>query len=192
MRKVILLAALAMSLAVVGCGGSGGGSTSDPVAAVNSVLDALKNKQWDKIAPLLCAAKRDEISSKLDLTKAMAAAPSGVDGKAFVDAMTIDIKDRSVTQKSLSGDNAVVTLKGNLVFNVPDDKMKTYVKSIMSAGGQTPSEEQINAAVTAFKDQEQKGQPINSDVQVVKENGQWLVCSDPTQSSSAQATPAAS
>ena len=179
MRKFAILVVLALGLVVGACGGSsGGGSTADPVGAVNSLINAVVAKQSDKIPPLLCTAKRDDLTKKFDLTAALAAAPSGVDMKSIISSMTITTKDLAVTQKSATADAAVVHVKGTLLMNMPDDKLKEYIKTLMSQSGQTPTDDQVSQMVTTFKDQLTKGQAMDSDVDVVKEGSTWLVCGD--------------
>jgi hypothetical protein len=181
MRKVGMLVVLVLGLVVSACGGSsggGGGSSADPAGAVNLLVTTMVARQWDKIPALLCTAKRDELAAKFDLSKAMSAAPSGVDTGSILQSLTLAVKDLVVTKKSESGDNAVVSVKGSLTMSMPDDKLKDYVKVLMGQSGQTPTDEQINQMLTVVKDGLAKGTAIDSDVDVVKEGSAWLVCSD--------------
>lgn len=56
MRRLAFLAAIVLALAA--CTFS---SASDPAAAINNVINAMKAKNFSAIPALICAAKRDEI-----------------------------------------------------------------------------------------------------------------------------------
>jgi hypothetical protein len=176
MRRSLVMVILVVALA--GCGssnnGGGGGNvpngpSGDPVAAVNGFVNAIKAKAFDTIGNLVCAAKKDEIVGGLTGGTSTA--------QALVDAMTFDVKDLSVEQKSISGDNAVVHVKGTLTTTVDPAKGKDAVRQMFAAAmpsGTPVSDDQVNQMLATL-DQER---PIDADVDVTKENGGWVVCSD--------------
>jgi hypothetical protein len=176
MRRMLFLAPLVLALAA--CGGSSGtagggnvaaGPAGDPVAAVNNLINAMKAKAFDKIGPLVCAAKRYEIAGALT---------GGLTG-GLADAMGFDFKDMKVNQTSINGDSAVVHVEGNMVLTLDAAKGKDAVRKMLqdaAPSGQTVTDEQVNQVVSGFGTGNTT--PIKSDMQVVKENGGWVVCSD--------------
>jgi hypothetical protein len=172
MRRLVLLSVLVLSLAA--CGGSGGGGgnvaagpAGDPVGAVNNVINAIKAKAMDKLGPLFCSAKRDAL-----VASAGGGAPSDL-----VAAMTFDFKDLKVEQKSINGDNAVVHVGGKMSATIDQAKGKDAVRKMLQAAapsGTQVTDAQVDQAMTTF------GQineiPLDTDLDVVKENGGWLVC----------------
>lgn len=179
MRKLAFVAAIVFAFAA--CGGSGGGGGGNtPEGAVNNVINAMKAKNFSAIAPMICAAKRDEISKKLDITTSLASSAPGLDRQKLLDAMTFDFKDLSVTKVSESGDTAVVAVKGSLAITLDPAKARDIVKAILSAGGKTPTDAEIDALLPTMIDALSKGTPINSQGDVVREGGTWLLCSDLT------------
>jgi hypothetical protein len=175
MRKLAFLAVVA--LALTACSG---GSASDPTAAVTNVINAMKAKNFSSIPALICAARRDEISKKLDFASSMASNAPGLDRQAFLNAVTIDFQNLQVAKVSESGDKAVVSVKGKLVMTMDPAKARDLVKAMLTAGGQTPTDAQIDSTVQGMTAQFAKGTDIDSQGDVVKEGGAWLLCSDLT------------
>lgn len=176
MRRSLVLVALVVALA--GCGGgssSGGGGnvpegpSGDPVAAVNGFVNAIKAKAFDKLDKLVCAAKKDDIIGGLT--------GNSPDAQALLAAMTFDVKDLKVEQKSVSGDTAVVHVSGTLTTTVDPDKGKDAVRQMFGASlpsGAQVTDDQVNQMIAALNQE----RPIDTDVDVTKENGGWVVCSD--------------
>ena len=175
MRRMLFLVPLVLALAA--CGGSGGSTTGgnaaagpagDPVGAVNNLINAMKAKAFDKMGPLVCAAKRYEMTGALG---------SGLPG-GLADAMSFDFKDMKVNQTSINGDSAVVHVEGSMVMSLDAAKGKDAVRKMLeqsAPSGQTVTDEQVNQVVSGFGNGNTI--PIKSDMQVVKENGGWVVCS---------------
>jgi hypothetical protein len=172
MRRLLVLAALVVSLAA--CGGSSGGGNvaggpaGDPVGAVNNFINAIKAKSLDKLGPLTCAAKRYEIIGSMSVNTSA----------DMLDAMNFDFQDLKVEQTSVSGDAAKVHVAGKLVLTLDPTKGKEAVRKALQAAapsGTQVTDDQVNQMMTLFA----SGKPadISSDVDVVKENGGWVVCS---------------
>ncbi len=174
MRRILVVVALVATLAA--CGGSSGGGgggvatgpAADPVAAVNNVINAYKAKALDKLGPLTCAAKRAQIAGGL----------SSNTPPELIDAMTFDFQDLKVEQTSINGDNAKVHVTGKLALTLDAGKAKPAVRKMLEAqapAGTTVTDAQVDSMLAIFG----SGKPndISTDVDVVKENGGWLVCS---------------
>ncbi len=96
-------------------------------------------------------------------------ATSGVT-KALLDAMTFDFQNVNAQQTSINGDAAVVHLTGKLVTTVDAGKAKDAVKQML---GNNATDDQVNQLIAAMA----QSRDISQDVDVVKENGGWVVCS---------------
>lgn len=176
MRRTLVLIVLVVTLA--GCGGSSGGGgggtvpdgpSGDPVAAVNGFVNAIAAKAFDKLDKLVCAAKRDDIIGGLT-----GGAPGA---QALLDAMTFQVKDLKVEQKSVTGDSAVVHVTGSVTVGIDPAKGKDAVRQMLGASmpsGAQVTDQQVDQVMSAFG----QTRALDSDVDVVKENGGWVVCSD--------------
>ena len=164
-----------------GGGGGGGASTTDPVASVTTLVNLVKAKQFDQIPALVCAAKRNEIEANLNPAQAIASSVPGLNGQALLDAMTFDIQNFTATQTSKTDTDAKVAITGKLVINLDAAKARDFVKSMLTAQGQTNvSDSMIDAILPSITSELSKGTDIDTTVDVVNENGAWLVCGDIT------------
>lgn len=175
MRRSLILVILIAAL--VGCGGSnsgGGGNvpdgpSGDPVGAVNGFVNAIRAKAFDKLDKLVCAAKHDAILGSLT-----GGAPGAQD---LLAAMTFDFRDLKVEQKSVSGDNAVVHLAGTADIVIDPAKGKDAVRKLLAASmpsGAQVTDAQVDQVISTFA----RTQALDADVDVVRENGGWVVCSN--------------
>lgn len=169
MRRFLFLVVLVVSVAA--CGGSSGGGggaangpASDPVGAVNGFINTIKAHAFDKLPALVCAAQKDAILGGLTGGSNSAA-------QALMAAMSFDFQNGNVTQSSVNGDNAVVHVTGKLVTTVDAGKAKDLAKQVL--GGQA-TDDMINQMVAAMN----TSRDVDQDVNVVKENGGWVVCSN--------------
>ena len=174
MKRLSVLVAIVMVLGVL-LSACGGGAASDPAGVVKDMMSAVTNKQFDKIADFACAAQKDQIKNSLDPASQVGAA--GIDVNKMLDAMTISFSNADITKVSESGDKATVQVKGTLSIKVDREKFKSFLADVMKAQGQTVSDDMLNTVLDQAASQFEKGQDINSQVDVVKENGKWLVCS---------------
>jgi hypothetical protein len=146
---------------------------ADPVAAVDTFLDALVAKQWDRLPALACASKRAGIVEQSQIFGA-------AELKPLVDAMTIDIADRDVTLRGaiVSGvpwrasiDGALVDVAGQFSIQIPEDALRT----LLTEQSSDPAEiEEIITGLPAYL----QSMAMASAIAVAKQSGGWLVCSD--------------
>lgn len=174
MKRLSILVVIVMVLGVL-LSACGGGAASDPAGVVKDMMQAVTNKQFDKVADFACAAQKDQIKNAFNPAGALGAA--GIDVNKMLDAMTISFSNADITKVSESGDKATVQVKGTLSIKVDREKFKSFLADVMKAQGQTVSDDMLNTVLDQAASQFEKGQDINSQVDVVKENGKWLVCS---------------
>ncbi len=171
-NSVLVLAALLLSLGLAACGGSA--AASDPVATVKDMMQVVSNKQVDKIVDYACASQKDSVKKQFDFASALGG--TGMDAQKVLDAMSISFENPEYTKVSESGDKATVHMKAKLVMKIDKEKFKSIVADVMKAQGQELPAEQISPLIDQMAAQFEQGQAIDNDIQMVKENGKWLVC----------------
>lgn len=120
MRKIILLALIAISFILTSCGPS---NTDAPVKAVENYLDALVAKDADRLPTLVCGDWEEDALIELDSFQAVSASLENV----------------SCTQTGTDGDAALVLCTGNIVasYNDEDQRLDLSVRTyqVIEEGG---------------------------------------------------------
>jgi hypothetical protein len=119
----------------------------------------------------VCAAKRDEITQQLDFSASLASSLPGVDANAILAAITIAVTDLQVSEVSRAGNTAVVAVKGTMAINFDQARMREILAPVLEQQGLPASA--LDAMLAGMAGQ---SVPIDSQVEVVNENGTWLVC----------------
>lgn len=172
LRSVVVAAVL--SLGIVACAGAPAANQSEPAGAVKAAMDAAQSGGFAKLSEFACAAKKDDIAGLFGGTGSMAGL--GVDADDLFEAVKFDFKDVQTTEKSKSGDSAVVHLTGNMTITIDPAKMKALMKTMMEAQGQPVDDATLDMALAAMSSQLTQTQALDEDVPVVQEGGKWLIC----------------
>jgi hypothetical protein len=167
-----MIIVIALSALLTACGG--GGAASDPTAVVKEAMQAVANKQFDKLAEFTCAAKKADIENIFNPAGALAGA--GIDAQKVLDAMTISIQDAEYTKVSEEADKAVVQMKAKMNIKVDKEKFKVVLMDIAKAQGQELPADQIDAILEMAAGQLEQTQDVDNEIDVIKENGKWVMC----------------
>jgi hypothetical protein len=171
MIVVIVLGAL-----LTACGGATSGG--DPLSTLKAAMSAVTSKQFDKMNDLACAAKKDSVTGQFN--PAAALANQGIakeDAQKLLDAMTISFDNPEFGTPTISGDSASILMKGKLAMKMDKTKLKDFVKSLMASQGlANATDDQINQALDMVAGQLEQGQDISTTVNLIKENGKWVIC----------------
>ena len=107
---------------------------------------------------------------------------SGADADAdqILEMLTFKVSDLKVTEKSKSGDKAVVSVTGRLEMTVDPEKFKDLVRDMLKEQGMGDvSDELIDQfAGPALEQFEDFSTDLDEELEVVKEGGKWLICGD--------------
>ena len=144
-----------------------------PDGAVNALLDVVIAKQFDQIGPLVCESRRDELIAEFDLVRAFSS--DGIDAQPLVDAMTLTVDGRDVSVVSEEGDDSTVHVDGTLRIAVDENAAKEWLRTSLEALGQSADDATIDQFLSSIMGR-LGNIPVSSDVDVVREDGQWLVC----------------
>jgi len=149
---------------------------ADPVAAVNAALDALVAKHWAVLPGLICAEKRASIAGRYD-PAAQTMFPHKPT-QALIDALVIRIADRSVSSTSSTAETAMVKVGGTLTQKVSDQALQDFGSALAAAATVTPTKDMLDGISKTLKTS-MDSIVLSPEVQVVAEDGGWLLCSDP-------------
>ena len=166
-------AVLAASLVAAACGG---GNSGDPTATVKDFVSLVEQKQFDKIPDIACAAEKDAMKEQFDIAGQLAGSLEGVDAKSITDAMTIKFDNLEVKEVEKSADKAKVSLKGTLKMSVDKTKMTGVVKKVLEAQGTPVDDATVAMMLASMVGAFEQGEPVDSSVDLVVENGKWVVC----------------
>ncbi len=169
--SVFIVVAMLAGLALAACGG--GATASDPVATVKDMMQAVVDKKLDKITDYACAAKKDEVKQQFDLASALG---GGLDPQKILDVMTFSIENAEYNKLSENGDKATVQMKAKLIIKIDKEKFKSVITDMAKAQGQDLPADQLGPMVDQAATQLEQGQNIDNTVELVKENGKWLIC----------------
>ncbi len=173
LRSVAVAAVLIVSLA--GCGGGIGGGTGDPSGAVKGAFEAAQSGGVAKLADFACAAQKDEITGMFGGSAGSLGA-LGLSEDEVLGAMKMEFKDIQTTEKSRSGNNAVVHVTGTMNITMDPTKVRELMRKAMEAQGQPVDDATLDMAVNAMAGSLSQSQPIDEDIAVVNEGGKWLIC----------------
>jgi hypothetical protein len=180
--SVLMFLVVALGLVLAACGGDGNGGDGDPTGTVNDLFEAIENKQFDKIPDYACAAQKDEVRQTFDFGSAIASSLGGadVDPQMILDALTFKLSDLEITEKSKSGDKAVVHAKGRLEMTVDPEKFKDVVRELLKQQGiGDVSDELMDQFAGPVMEQfEDFSTDLDDDIALVREGDQWLICDE--------------
>ena len=145
-----------------------------PAAAVDAVLDAVMAHDWDALAPLVCADHRDEVTATLDPRRALAG--DGVDAGPLLASLTVTIEGRGVTPLATSGDRATVEVAGVLHLLPDDAAARAWVRDRLLASGQPADDATVDRFLGWFTASLASGTDLAGTVEVIREDGAWLLC----------------
>jgi hypothetical protein len=161
--KKLLFIVLLLSLALAACGG---GSSSGPVDAAKNLVKALEKLDIEEGNKYLCEAQQ------MDATE-------GADA-AMLEAFEVKTSNMKYEEKSKDGDKAVVSISGKVSLEIDEDKLKELVKEEAAAAGEEVTDEELDFYVGMLTGMSGEQVEFEQDVEVVKEDGDWVVCDELT------------
>jgi hypothetical protein len=148
---------------------------ADPVAAVSAFLDALAAKRWGALPSLACAAERQSVASSFDPAAQTYLSPEVVD--ALYGGLSVELADASATLGTSDGVTATVVLDGTFHWVLSDAALSGFVDVLAAMASPAPTADE-KAQVAQDLRRGLDAQVLAPEVQVVAEDGGWLVCSD--------------
>ncbi len=170
------LSLLILSIALTACGGGDSGS-GEPVDVVKNVVEAMESLDFDKASEYMCAEQGDAL--KADMESGFAELEEmGMDPDELMDAFKLKMSDVEYEEKSKDDNNAVVHVSGKVALDFDTDKLKSFFKKAAEASGEEVSDEEIDMMVGMFTAMGGQESPFEGDVELIKEDGDWVVCDE--------------
>lgn len=172
--KKLLLFVVLGALILSACGGGNG---DGPTGVVENAVEAMQTLDVDKASEFFCEEQRSQMEGSLEEGFAELEA-MGLNADELLDAFKLNMKDMKYEEKSSAGDEAVVHISGSMALEFDTDKLKDFFKQAAAAAGQEVSDQELDLVVNLFDSMAGQEVPIDGDVKVVKEDGEWLVCDE--------------
>jgi hypothetical protein len=173
--KKWFLVGLLLSLALVACGGGSG--DDQPVAVVKEVVGAMETLDFEQASEFFCAEQKDELASTMESGFAELE-QMGMDPDELLSAITLNLEDMEYEEKSQDGDKAVVHMSGNMALEFDTEKLRSFLQQALEASGQQVTDQEMDFVIGLFESMAGQEAPIDADVDVVREDGEWVVCDD--------------
>ena len=172
-RKLLCVGLLAVALILAACGGGSGGD--EPTDVVKKVAKAMQELDIDETSKYYCKEMAEELNEGLDLG---GVEDMGIDPDEMLEAFKIKMDDMKYEEKSKSGDSAIVRITGKIGMEFDTDKLKSIMKKVLEAEGEKVSDEDLEMVVDMFGKFGGQEIPVDAEVELIKEDGDWVVCSD--------------
>jgi hypothetical protein len=173
--KQLVFLSVVFVLILTACGGGGG--SGEPAGVVEKVANAMQTLDIERVQEYMCSERKDALKSDLDSGFAELES-MGLDPDELLDAFKIKMSDMKYEEKSAEGDKAVVHVSGTMAMEFDTEKLKSFLKKAAEASGEEVSDDQVDFMVNMFSGMSGQEAPIDGDVQLVKEDGKWVVCDD--------------
>ena len=160
---------------LAGCGAAGG-PANDPAGSVTNALSAMSSGGLAKVSEFACAAHKNDIANAFAGGSTGALTAAGLKPDDVFNAMTLSFSNVSAKEVSKNGNAAVVHVTADMKVAFDKDKFKVLLKSVLAAQGQPTDDATLDAAMTMMAGQLEKTQHMDEDVNVVNEDGKWLIC----------------
>jgi hypothetical protein len=173
--RKLLFVSLLLALILAACGGGDDDGGGDPVDVVKDMVNALEDLDLDKMQELVCEAQRaDLVEALTGGAEEMEAAGITID--ELLNAMKVTVENDKYEEKSKSGDEAVVHVSGSVKMEFKPDEFKALIKKMLEAEGTEIPDEMLDPMIDQMIAEEAQEDSIDSDVKLVKEEGEWLIC----------------
>jgi hypothetical protein len=174
---VMLLRPLAVMVAIgaltlAACSAAPAGPANDPVTAVRNFVALMEAKQFDQMQAAACS----ELAGEMDLGSGFSAGLPGVTATQFLEAVTIQVREPQYAEVSRSADRAVVSIKGTMAMTFDRARMREILRPALEAQGKPADDAALDAWLDLMEGM--MNQPLDEQVDVVNEGGEWKVCSE--------------
>jgi hypothetical protein len=165
---------IAIALIVAACAPSA--PADGPASVVNDALGKVAAKDLDGLRTLACAGQEDMIRDQLGLPAALGEGLlPGLDTKALLDAVSLDVSKVKLGDAAIDGDVAQVRVTGTIKVTFDAAAMRPILKAALGQQGASMTDEQLDALLKTLQSVGQD-LPLDQSVRLVRESGAWKIC----------------
>jgi len=176
MKAVRGLGVILLALLLAAC--ASGPAADGPAGVVRTALDKVAAKDLDGLRALACAGQEDRIREQLGVPASVGLdLLPGIDTAALVDAVQFDVSKLKIGDPTVTGDVAVVPVKGDVGVTFDAVKMRPILKQVLAAQGTTMTDAQIDALLKGLAAYGQ-AVPLDQSIRLVREGGGWKICQE--------------
>lgn len=167
---------LSLMLALGACSGTPAANTDSPAGAVSAAFAAAQSGGITKLTEFACAAHKNDIAQAFGGADLSGLSALGIKPEDVTGAMAMSFENVTTTEVTKSDTAATVHVKGDMKISIDKDKFKALMKTVMAAQGTPIDDATLDTMLTAMSSQLSQTQKLDEDVNVVKEDGKWLLC----------------
>jgi hypothetical protein len=105
-------------------------------------------------------------------------AAMGLSQDQLMQSFVIDLQDLQFQELSREANEAIVRVAGTMGLDFEPGVLKEVLKTVTGASGQELSDQELDFMVTMANLILARGVPLDADITLAQEAGQWLVCDD--------------
>lgn len=167
---------IAVVLALGACSGTPAANTDNPAGTVSAAFSAAQSGGITKLSDFACAAHKNDIAAAFGGADLSGLSALGMKPEDITGAMAMTFENVTTKEVTKSDAAATVHVTGDMKISIDKDKFKALMKTVLAAQGAPVDDATLETMMTAMSSQLSQTQKLDEDVNVVKEDGKWLIC----------------
>jgi hypothetical protein len=148
-----------------------------PEGAVEAVFDALEEQRFDELGQYVCSDYREDAET-MDSLLTEGLEGFGIDPQTYLDGLSISIDERVIETVEGGDAQAIVSVSAQLTAALDEAVARDLLRTMMGDFLEDVDDEQFESMVADMLESMATGSQLESEVEVVREDGSWLVCTD--------------
>jgi hypothetical protein len=175
-----LVTALLGSVLFAGLPGPSSADDGTPAGAVESLAQALRTGRGSDLSALMCRARRDDGTRRMDLTSIMRDVPQA-SRPSFTRLLSVRIPPLELVTLEEEADRAVVHASGTVSVSMSENGLRRALAAIDWPDGTLDAA--VRRAILTQRIRDRLATlpspaVLDSEIELVREDGAWKVCSD--------------
>lgn len=140
-----------------------------------ALLDAIESQAFDQVGQYVCEEYREEAVAQFDMSAIFGGSPETA---SIMDAITFSVVDPVTSIVSQDETSAVVQVTAQIEVSIDPEAAREWVKTLLESMGMEATDEIVDMYLPELMGGFSEPTSMDELVDVVLENGVWLVCDD--------------